>query len=318
MTLHLRDVVYRGASQNAARLLSVWTAAANSSDTPVLTDGDDTPGPVAERLSTVLTGPFAVCLLDAQWHPWEVQVKTSAPCTTRGNAAAIESSLHTPNIEIMRLKTGAVKIPLGFGVTRSTAWQVWFDNDAVTFKIHPSSNVSVNQTSPGRGMFGEMSGLSLSDAFLNSVFSNEFKSHLFGLGTTPTLTHIANLRIETDSQRITVLANVQEVPQTASVRMAVDWTGETLGLSNVDVRDVQCGTLSSGDCAQLRAKANLAAVFLLFKFREARFAPEPVEQSLEPFSIGEKRISGTARIRQVQAMSGTTVVLGDVRLKAAP
>jgi hypothetical protein len=191
ITLHLRDVIYRGASQNKARLLSLWTPAVGVADTPLLTDADsNAQEAVAERLTAVLSGSaFAVCLLDAQWRPWEVRITTSAPCATRGSFPTDDSSLRSSDVEIMRISTGAVTIPLGFGATRSTAWQVWFDSDTVTFRLYPSADVDVSQNQPARSLFGDMSGLSLPDTFLNSVFSNEFRSRLFGLGTAPTLTH---------------------------------------------------------------------------------------------------------------------------------
>jgi hypothetical protein len=332
LVLHLRDAVYSGGNGSTGRVVSVWAVKADADDTPILSASDNLADPavIADHLYVGALGgtTFAVCPLNITWATWQLKTALAGVCAIRGSdnlVKSLQDAFANRNPDLAVADTGSLAVPIGMGMSLQTSWQVWFDAQAITIQIQPKElNPSASASRPSNAIFGLRSGLQLSDTFLNYVFSGAYKNKDVPLGSGPNGVHISNIVVSAQTDALSFIGNLKEVPASATVRIESDWSGTNLALTSLGVQSINnvpqlnCGSLSTVECLQLKLKINVGAAVLTARFKGTPLKPSEAGQNLGQLVIGAKTATGTITIDQIGAVSGATVIAGNVRLRAAP
>jgi hypothetical protein len=312
--LFLSDAIYSGATAGKARLLTVWLGQEQTNDSTLLSTSDATKSAsdIANELSqgALASKTFAVMPVEVSWQNWQLKVARVGNSATKGPLAdQLLTAINDTSPTIRQVDTRSITIPIGFGLSKPTTWQPWFNPDSVVIEIKPIPIGSVSSSPPDITSLAGRAGFIVGDDFLNNVFSNELKDQFVGTKVGQDSYHAQDLRFAAATGKFVVSGQYVEQPPPAVVRLQAEFGGADLVAERIQLERVDCGTLQPLACAQLKAQVIATGVILTNKIKPNTSIRPPDEQNLGNFFIGSKPLSGIARVDQLQAVDGSVVVV---------
>lgn len=342
-TLKLRDAIYIDAVGGRARLLTVWLTHDMAEGTLLFSNSDRSkqPSQVADGLAQgSLRGvTFAVIPVEVTWQDWTLSVSRAGPGVVKGAqgiSAKLRSAISSAPALVAQADTRSLRIPIGYGETKQTAWQVWFNVDNVVIQIQPTPAGNPSVSPPDTSALTGKEGFVVGDGLLNHIFSNDFKDRLLGGKFNQKSYLFQDIRFAAQGENRDLKGNVikkatltatgcyvaekmdckSEDPQATKVIVQADLVGSDLKPQALSVPFIECSRLEGAGCALLKGEF-LGGAALLTKNIQSNPSIEPLRpegvQSLGNFFIGTKPLNGTARIDSMQPIDGAVVVTGVFR-----